>query len=70
MGMQYLVFEFENETELRQTVDNLWKKIGVSGEVSIRPLASGRWRLEINAEKELRDSTLEKIAPNRVETGD
>lgn len=68
--MQNLDFEFDSEKELRDVVKKLWDGLGVSGEMAIRPLGNGRWRLELHSEKELRDSTLEKFAPYRVEAGD
>jgi hypothetical protein len=68
--MKSLAFEFESEQELRETVKKMWEGHGVSGEMAIRPIAGGRWRLEIHAEKELRESTLEKFATYRVEAGD
>jgi hypothetical protein len=68
--MQVLAFEFDTEKEMRDTVKKLWETHGVSGELSTRPLSNNRWRLEINSEKELRESTLEKFAQWRVEAGD
>lgn len=68
--MKVLAFEFESEKELRDTVKKLWESLGVTGELAVRPLADGRWRLEINSEKEIRDATLEKFAQYRVEAGD
>jgi hypothetical protein len=68
--MQHLVFEFQDEQQLRTTVQKLWDGIGVSGELSIRPVKDGKWRCEIYTEKELRESQLEKFAEFRVESGD
>jgi hypothetical protein len=68
--MKLLAFEFESEKELRDTVKKLWESLGVSGELAVRPLAGDRWRLELTAEKELRETTLEKFAQYRVEAGD
>lgn len=65
--MQYLVFEFPSEKEMRETVKKLWDHHNVSGEMSIRPLAGGKWRVEIHAEKDLRESTLQKFAEYRIE---
>ncbi|MGE5673807.1 MAG: hypothetical protein ACM3XM_07960 [Mycobacterium leprae] len=65
--MQYLEFEFETEKELRDTVKKLWDGLNVSGEMVVRPMANGRWRLEVIAEKELRDSTLEKFSSFRIQ---
>jgi hypothetical protein len=68
--MQNLVLEFPTEKEMRETVKKLWESHNVSGEVAVRPAANGRWRVEILAEKEIRESTLEKYAQYRVEGDD
>ena len=68
--MQFLAFEFDNEEEMRATVKKLWDHHNVSGEMSIRPIANGKWRVDVTAEKELRDSSLEKLEKYRVEAGD
>lgn len=52
---------------MRETVKKLWDHHNVSGEMSIRPLAGGKWRVEIHAEKDLRESTLQKFAEYRIE---
>ena len=68
--MQYLAFEFDSEKDMRETVKKLWDVHNVSGELSIRPVANNRWRVDVISEKELRESTLEKFAQWRVEAGD
>ncbi|HWI53425.1 MAG TPA: hypothetical protein VNT01_14885 [Symbiobacteriaceae bacterium] len=68
--MQYLAFEFESEKDMRETVKKLWDVHNVSGELSIRPIANSRWRVDVISEKELRETTLEKFAQWRVEAGD
>lgn len=68
--MQNLSFEFESEKEMRETVKKLWDTHNVSGEMAIRPIGNGRWRIDLTSEKELRDSTLEKFSQWRVEVGD
>lgn len=68
--MQYLTFEFDNEQDLEQVIRRLWDQMGVTGELASRPLAGGRWRLEVQSEKDLRESTLEKLKQWRVEVGD
>lgn len=65
--MQHLVFEFPTEKEMRDSMNRLWDTHSVSGELSCRPVAGGKWRLEVYSEKDLRDSTLEKFANYRVE---
>lgn len=67
--MQYLAFEFDNEKDLQDTKKQLWEKLGVTGEMGTRPLSGGRWRLEISSEKELRDSSLERFARFRADSG-
>lgn len=68
--MQNLAFEFDSEMELRDMVNKLWEGLGVTGEMAIRPLNGGRWRLELMSENAMRDSTLETFANYRVEAGD
>lgn len=68
--MQQLTFEFESEQDMRETVNKLWEGLGATGEMQIRPAGNGRWRVELNTEKELRESALEKFAAFRVEAGD
>jgi len=65
--VQYLVFEFPSEKEMRDTVKKLWDGYNVSGEMAIRPLSGGKWRVEVYTEKELRESTLDKFADYRIE---
>ncbi len=68
--MQQMVFEADSKEQLQELADKLWNQHGVSGEMSIRPLAGNRWRLEVMPEKDVRDSVLEKFAQFRVEAGD
>lgn len=65
--MQHLVFEFPSEKEMRETVQKLWDGHSVTGEMAIRPVKDGKWRLEVYSEKDLRDSTLDKFSTHRVE---
>lgn len=59
--MQSYTFEFENEHDLRETAGKLLDDLDVTGEVNIRPLGDGRWRMEVNSERELREATLSKL---------
>lgn len=68
--MQHLVFECDNEEALKEVAEKLWHGLGVTGEMSGRPLPGGRWRLEVHSEKELREASLEKVKEYRVEVGD
>lgn len=65
--MRYLVFEFDSENEMEEVAKKLWDHYNVTGEMGMRRNSSGRWRLEVVSEKDLRESSLEKFAQYRVE---
>ena len=64
--MQQVILDFDTEQDLREAAKKLWDGYKVTGEMAIRPLGNGRWRLELSSEKELRESTLEKLNGKRV----
>ncbi|HLO04892.1 MAG TPA: hypothetical protein VK191_17425 [Symbiobacteriaceae bacterium] len=68
--MQHLVFEFQDEQQMRTIVQRLWEGIGVSGELDVRPIKDGKWRCQIYSEKDLKESVLGQFAEFRVEAGD
>lgn len=59
--------EYENEQEAREVARKLWSTYGVTGELGIRPAGDGKWQLEVNSERDLRESTLEKLKGRRVD---
>lgn len=59
--IQSFGFEFESEEEMLSVADKLWKKHGVTGEMEMYPVKEGKWRLNVHSEKQVRDSTLEKL---------
>lgn len=65
--MQYLTFEFDKESEMREVARRLWNGLGVTGELHMIPQPGGRWRLIVNSEKELRESTLKQFDAFRVD---
>lgn len=65
--MQSFVLEFDNEKDLREATKKLWEGLKVTGEMGVKPLGNGRWRLEVNSEKEIREASLEKFKDYRVE---
>ena len=67
--MQQVILDFDTEQDLREAAKKLWDGYKVTGEMAIRPLGNGRWRLELSSEKELRDSTLEKLNGKRLDAG-
>lgn len=67
--MQTLTWEFDSQDELRAAAHKLWDEMKVTGEMSIRPIGDGRWRLELHSEKDVRESALEKIPGKRITVG-
>jgi hypothetical protein len=62
-----ITLEFDDEVEVREEAERLWRKHKISGEIGIRPVGGGRWRLELNAERELKQSTVEKLRGRLIE---
>lgn len=58
---------FDTEETLRQGARRLVTKLGVTGEIEMRPLAGGKWLLAVSSEKDLRDTTLEKLQGQQVD---
>lgn len=65
--MQLITLEFEDEQAAERAVEHLWERLGLTGEISLKPQPGGGWRVEISSEKPLRASTLEKIGGRLVE---
>ena len=65
--MQTITLEFENENDVREEAERLWKKIRITGEMGIRPIGNGLWRLQLNSERELKQSVVEKLRGKLVE---
>jgi len=59
--------EFDSKKEMNKAAKKLWKKHDITGEMEIVRLDEGRWRLNVHSEKNLRDSTISKLAGKRVE---
>lgn len=62
-----LALEFETEEQMQETADRLWNKHGITGEFEMYQTSSGRYRLHIYSEKQIRDSLLEKLPGKRVQ---
>ncbi|RJQ05592.1 MAG: hypothetical protein C4551_09235 [Bacillota bacterium] len=65
--MQSFAMIFDTEDALRNGARRLMTKHGVTGEIEMKPLAGGKWLLEVSSEKELRDTTLDKLQGRRVD---
>lgn len=65
--MNSLVMEFDDEKHLQEAIDHLWKKLKISGELNVRMLGKGGWRLELLSEKPVRAATVEKLEGRMVE---
>lgn len=64
---QFLALEFDDEQAARRALDHLWRKVGITGETTLKPQPGGGWLLEVVSEKPLRAGTLEKIGGRPVE---
>ena len=64
---QSIALEFENREEMEKAASLLWNKYDVSGELELMPLDTGRFRLTIHSEKQLRDTVLERLPGKRVQ---
>lgn len=65
--MFVFALEFTSESELEAALRRL-RQQDVTGEFHVRPSDGGRsWRLTVYAEKNLRDSTIEKLGGKRVD---
>lgn len=67
--MQSFAMVFDTEAAVRQGARRLVTKFGVTGEIEMRPLPGGQWLLEVSSEKDLRESTLDKLQGKRVDPG-
>ncbi len=64
--MYFCTIEYATEDEVRRAWDHLWRKLQVTGEVSVKPAPDGRWYLEVASEKDLTPQTLEKLGGVRL----
>ncbi|MFO7246547.1 MAG: hypothetical protein FWJ62_04910 [Thermaerobacter sp.] len=68
--MVSFVIELDSEAEVESMMKRLRQDYGVTGEMHARAVDGGRWRLVVHSEKNLRDSTIEKLRGQRIDTGD
>lgn len=66
--MQSIALEFATEEDLNEAT-RLIDRLNVTGEVAIRPLGGGRWRMDIHAERPIRESSLERLKARRLSAG-
>ncbi len=65
--MYAIAYEFETEEQMRLVADQLWNKHGITGEFEMHQTGSGRFRLHIYSEKQIKDSVLEKLPGKNVQ---
>lgn len=53
--------EFQDEKEMRAVAQRLWNRHKITGEMEMMPIGDGRWRLSVHSEKQLRQSTIDKL---------
>lgn len=66
--MQSIAMEFDSREHLNEAVEKLWGTGKASGELAVRPLSGGRWRLDLTSETPIKEKLLEKL-PGKVLTG-
>lgn len=59
--MQSIAMEFESRDHLNEAVEKLWVAGKVTGELNVKPLSGGRWRLDLMSEEPIKDKMLEKL---------
>jgi len=65
--VHFVALEFADEQGAERAVDHLRRRLGLTGEISVKPQPGGGWLVEIWSEKPLRSGTLEKIGGRPVE---
>lgn len=62
-----VAFEFETEHDMLNTANKLWDDVGITGEMEMQETTSGRWRLSVFSEKQIKEAVLEKVNGKRVQ---
>ncbi len=65
--MHTVVLEFDERRAVDSAVEHLWDKLNVSGELLVRHLPEGRFRLEVICEKTLQKASIEKLGGRLIE---
>lgn len=66
--MQAIAMEFDSRDQLNEAVEKLWVTGKATGELVVKPLSGGRWRLDLTSETPIKDKMLEKL-PGKLLTG-
>ena len=66
MDMQSFALEFEDGGDLEGVAARLWERLAITGEMELKWLGNGRWRVEVWAENGVRPKALEDL---KVATG-
>lgn len=65
--MIWFTLEYDSRDEVREAVQVLVQRHNVTGEMSLRKADNGKWILNVSSEKNLRDSTIEKLRGDKAE---
>ncbi|MEW6723478.1 MAG: hypothetical protein AB1331_00960 [Bacillota bacterium] len=65
--MYSLTVEFSSQTEIKGGLEGIWKRLGITGEIELRPADNGRWILEIHSERKIRESALKGLNGRIIE---
>lgn len=61
--MQTFVLEGTDRDSMRNVAIRVWNDLKLTGEMGLRPLGDGRWRIELFCERDLKASELERLDP-------
>lgn len=60
-------YEFPDRASAKAALDALLKKAGVTGELEIRPTDTGKWLMKVHSEKDIKDTSVEKLGGHRLD---
>lgn len=66
--MYSIAFEFETEEEMEKIAETLWNKHGITGEFEMYSTPEGKFRLQVFAEKKIKEGVLAKIPGAQIKT--
>lgn len=65
--MIWFALEYDSRDDVKEAVRTLLQRHNVTGELALKKAENGKWVLSVSSEKNLRDSTIEKLNGQRVE---
>jgi hypothetical protein len=60
-------YEFPDKESAKKALDSILKKSIATGEIELKPQDAGTWLMKIHAEKDVKDSAIEKLGGTKIE---